>query len=198
MGLKGLEHSFDEALLSSLMRKAQDGDSASYTLLLTKVQIMLIGFVDNSFARLGLKSFGGQEDVIQEVLLAIHSKRASFDESQFFLPWMYAIARYKVIDYFRRNKKNVYSSVSLSVSLETEEEMMAFDIAVITEFGIQHDIDKLCQMLPAKQRDIFVMMKIEGLSIQEVEEKTGYKASDIKVNVHRALKFLQGKMQENI
>lgn len=196
MGLKGLEHSFDEALLSSLMRKAQDGDSASYTLLLTKVQIMLIGFVDNSFARLGLKSFGGQEDVIQEVLLAIHSKRASFDESQFFLPWMYAIARYKVIDYFRRNKKNVYSSVSLS--LEAEEEMIAFDIAVMTEFGVQYDLDKLCQMLPAKQRDILVMMKIEGLSIQEVVEKTGYKSSDIKVNVHRALKFLQEKMQESV
>jgi RNA polymerase sigma-70 factor (ECF subfamily) len=197
MGLKGLEHSSDETELSLLMRKAQDGDSASYTLLLTKVQVMLKGFVDNSFNRLGLKNFGGQEDVIQEVLLAIHSKRASFDESQFFLPWMYAIARYKVIDYFRKNKKNVYSAVSLSVSLETEDEIMAFDIAVITDFGVQYDVDKLCQMLPTKQREILVMMKIDGLSIQEVEAKTGYKASDIKVNVHRALKFLQEKMQES-
>jgi len=197
MGLKGLEHSLDETELSLLMRKAQDGDSTSYSLLLTRVQVMLKGFVDNSFNRLGLKSFGGQEDVIQEILLAIHSKRASFDESQFFLPWMYAIARYKVIDYFRKNKKNVYSTVSLSVSLDAEEEMMAFDIAVMTEFGVNYDINKICQMLPKKQREILVMMKIDGLSIQEVEVKTGYKASDVKVNVHRALKFLQEKMQEN-
>lgn len=82
---------------------------------------MVKQFVYNSFTRLGLKSFGGQDDVVQEVLLAIHHKRSAFDETQFFLPWMYAIARYKIIDYFRRNKKNVYSSISLS----TEDELMA-------------------------------------------------------------------------
>lgn len=191
MGLKGLEHSVDEAELSLLMRKSQDGDSGSYTILLQKMQVMIKHFVDNSFNRLGLKSFGGQEDVVQEVLLAIHHKRSSYDETQFFLPWMYAIARYKVIDYFRRNRKNVYSSISLS----TEEELMAFDIAIVTEFGVHQDVEKLCQMLPDKQRDILTMVKLEGLSIDEVGKKTGFSTSDIKVNIHRALKFLQQKVE---
>lgn len=191
MGLKGLEHSVDEALLSQLMRKAQDGDSESYTILLQKVQVIVRHFVDNSFKRLGLKSYGGQEDVVQEVLLAIHYKRSSYDETQFFLPWMYAITRYKIIDYFRRHKKNVYSSISLS----TEDEIMAFDIAVVTEFGFSYDIEQLCKMLPDKQRDILMMVKIDGLSIEDVEKKTGHSASDIKVSVHRAIKFLQQKVR---
>jgi len=191
MGRIGLEHSSDETELSRLMRRAQDGDSVSYTVLLQKVQVMLKGFVHNSFARLGLKSYGGQDDVIQEILLAIHTKRATYDETQFFLPWMYAISRYKIIDYFRRNKKNVYSSISLS----TEDELMAFDIAIMTEFNASFDIEKLCLMLPDKQRSILMMVKLEGLSVEEVENKTGYSTSDIKVSIHRALKFLQEKVK---
>lgn len=194
MGLKGLSHSADETELSLLMRKAQDGDSASYVILLQKVQVMVKQFVDNSFTRLGLKSFGGQDDVVQEVLLAIHDKRSAFDETQFFLPWMYAIARYKIIDYFRRNKKNVYSSISLS----TEDELIAFDISVVTEFGTHYDVENLFNLLPEKQREILMMVKLQGFSIEEVEKKTGYSGSDIKVSIHRALKFLQQKVQENV
>lgn len=191
---KGLSYSADETELSLLMRKAQDGDGTSYVILLQKVQVMVKQFVDNSFTRLGLKSFGGQDDVVQEVLLAIHHKRSAFDETQFFLPWMYAIARYKIIDYFRRNKKNVYSSISLS----TEDELMAFDISVVTEFGIQYDLENLFKLLPEKQREILMMVKLQGFSIEEVEKETGYSASDIKVSIHRALKFLQQKVQENV
>lgn len=194
MGLKGLSHSADETELSLLMRKAQDGDSASYVILLQKVQVMVKQFVDNSFTRLGLRGFGGQDDVVQEVLLAIHHKRSAFDETQFFLPWMYAIARYKIIDYFRRNKKNVYSSISLS----TEDELMAFDISVVTEFGTHYDVENLFNLLPEKQREILKMVKLQGFSIEEVEKKTGYSGSDIKVSIHRALKFLQQKVQENV
>lgn len=191
---KGLSYSADETELSLLMRKAQDGDGTSYVILLQKVQVMVKQFVDNSFTRLGLKSFGGQDDVVQEVLLAIHHKRSAFDETQFFLPWMYAIARYKVIDYFRRNKKNVYSSVSLS----TEDELMAFEISVVTEFGTHYDVEQLFNLLPEKQREILMMIKLQGFSVEEVEKKTGYSCSDIKVSIHRALKFLQQKVQESI
>lgn len=180
---KGLSYSADETELSLLMRKAQDGDGTSYVILLQKVQVMVKQFVDNSFTRLGLKSFGGQDDVVQEVLLAIHHKRSAFDETQFFLPWMYAIARYKVIDYFRRNKKNVYSSVSLS----TEDELMAFDISVVTEFGTHYDVEQLFNLLPEKQREILVMIKLQGFSVEEVEKKTGYSCSDIKVSIHLSL-----------
>ena len=185
-----LENSRDEIELSRLMREAQDGNSDSYTGLLQKVYVMLNYFVNNSFARLGLKNYGGQEDVIQDILMGIHLKRSTYDQSQFFLPWMYAIARYKVVDYFRRNKKNVYSSVSLS----TLDQIMEFDVAVTTEFGASYDIKALCNSLPEKQREILFLVKIEGLSIEEVEKKTGYSCSDIKVSIHRALKILQKKI----
>jgi RNA polymerase sigma-70 factor (ECF subfamily) len=75
---------------------------------------------------------------------------------------------------------------------------MAFDIAIATEFDSHYDLEILCNMLSGKQRDILMMVKLQGLSIEEVEKKTGYSTSDIKVNIHRALKYLQQKVQGNI
>jgi len=36
------------------------------------------------------------EDLVQETLMAIHARRASFDRTQLFTPWVYAMARYKL------------------------------------------------------------------------------------------------------
>lgn len=43
-----------------------------------------------------------------------------------------------------------------------------------------------------------MMVKLQGFSIEDVEKQTGYSSSDVKVSIHRALKFLQQKVQENV
>ena len=98
----GLELSRDENELADLMRKSQQGDSNSYVALLNRVSQIVGRFIQNSFQRLGMQTTGGHEDVLQEVLLAIHAKRHTYDPSEFFLPWLYAIAGNLV--------KNVYRS----------------------------------------------------------------------------------------
>lgn len=188
----GLQFSADEKELAHLMALSQAGDKESYKLLLGRLQIMLKKFVDNSFRRLGLANTGGQEDVLQEILLAIHSKRANYDPTQFFLPWVYAIARYKTIDFLRKNKVLFRSSISI------DDELYNLEILASHELGTLHDLEKLLGLLPEKQSIILRLMKIEGLSIKEVNDKTGYSPSDIKVNVHRALKTLQSLMQDTL
>lgn len=189
-GANGLFYSNDERELSHLMKLAQGGDGESYKLLLKRLQFMLSKFVENSFYRLGLQNSGGQEDVLQEILLAIHTKRANYDPGQFFLPWIYAISRYKIIDFLRKNKVHYRSSVPIDDELYNLEMIFSHDL------GTHSDIEVLLKLLPQKQSDILKLVKIEGLSVSEVSTKTGYSASDIKVNVHRALKSLQEKMQE--
>lgn len=188
----GLLYSKDERELSHLMKLSQGGDSESYKVLLCRLQAMLKHFVENSFYRMGLQNTGGQEDVVQEILLAIHSKRANYDPSQFFLPWMYAIAKYKIIDFLRKNKVLFKASVSI------DDELSNLEVIFSHEMGASADVEVLLKLLPEKQSDILKLVKIDGLSIQEVSKKTGYSVSDIKVNVHRALKSLQEKMQKEI
>ena len=83
-GQKDLSQSPDEIELSDLMRKSLDADARSYTLLLQKVGKLMESYVANSFVRLGMHSDEGVRDVIQNVLLGIHTKRATYDTRQFF------------------------------------------------------------------------------------------------------------------
>jgi len=103
---------------------------------------------------------------------------------------MYAIARYKTIDYLRRNKAS-FRSVSIE---ETYEE---FEQTQSTEMEIGFDVEALCDQLPAKQREVLLLVKVEGLSINEAALKTGFSASDIKVTIHRAIKELKKKLKDS-
>ena len=45
------------------------------------------------------------EDLVQETLIAIHTRRATYDPALPFTAWVYGIARYKLIDEYRRDKR---------------------------------------------------------------------------------------------
>jgi RNA polymerase sigma-70 factor (ECF subfamily) len=187
----GLAQSPDERELSNLMRQAQDGDSESYRRLLVRIKEMVSLYVGNSFRRFHKSSQEAQEDVLQDILLAIHQKRATYDPQQYFLPWMYAIARYKIIDHFRRQKN--FKTIALDEELENIEALMSIEV----EAGTEQDLTQLLETLPAKQKEILMLVKLDGLSMEEAAKKTGYSVSDIKVSVHRAIKTLQKKIQES-
>jgi RNA polymerase sigma-70 factor, ECF subfamily len=180
---RDLSQSQDEIELKSLMRSAQQGDSASYKKLLLRINAMLAQYVQSSFSRLGLAESGTRDDVVQEILLAIHAKRHTFDPEQFFLAWMYAIARYKVIDFIRKHRFQSRSTVPIGDELETLE--------AAGTVGSDLDVTALCESLPAKQREILELVKIQGLSVAEASQRTGYSPSDIKINVHRAIKTMR-------
>jgi RNA polymerase sigma-70 factor, ECF subfamily len=179
-----------ETTLRDLMIKSQDGDKASYTMLLTKMSDPLRSFVKRSMGRMGLGADSAYEDVLQEVLLAIHLKRANYDPTQLFTPWMYAIARYKVIDYLRRKSNDQWRNL-----VPIEDSILEMDL--LTE-GPEHkkiDVETAMSTLSEKQQKLLRMIKVEGCSIQEAASQTGLSASDIKVTVHRALKILRKEIE---
>lgn len=184
VALQSLEQSRDERELSTLMKQGQAGDSESYHQLLTRIQKMLTRYVENSTAKLGISSASGTEDILQDILLAVHTKRHTYDPKHFFLPWLYAIARYKIIDFFRRNKRS-FSLVSLEDELENIEAMQPLEQVA------PQDLESLLKDLPEKQREVLKLVKLDELSIAEASKKTGYSPSDIKVTVHRAIKALK-------
>jgi RNA polymerase sigma-70 factor (ECF subfamily) len=70
-----------------LMQAARQGDRKAYERLLAGVAEAVRVIVRRRLARLGL-STSEAEDVVQEVLLGIHTKRDTWDESRPFLPWV--------------------------------------------------------------------------------------------------------------
>lgn len=163
----------DDASLAHLMRASQGGDRAAYRALLNECQRWLAGYFRRRIAPHLV------DDLIQETLVSLHRKRASWDGTRAFLPWLAAIARYRWIDMLRRQRE----------SDELDDDFGAVgpeDEAVHARLSL----DRLMVQLPAGQAQAITLVKIEGASIAEAAAITGQTESLVKVNIHRGLKRL--------
>ncbi len=125
------------------------------------------------------------EDLVQETLIAVHTRRATYDPSQPFTAWAYAIARYKLIDALRRARLHLRAP---------EEAADALFVAPGAEAAMAgRDLDKVMEGLPSRTRDLIRETRIEGLSTREAAEKHAMSESAVKVAVHRGLKALGAK-----
>ncbi len=167
--------------LKGLMLASLDGNAASYRTLLDRLSSRLRAYYKGKFARVG-RGPTEAEDLVQEVLLAIHLKRHTYDTGEPFTPWLYTIARYKLIDYLRRTR------ASASVPLDEATEAMAQDDHADAESS--HDIKILLGRLPEKVRCSIQCVKLEGRSVAEAAERCGISESGVKINIHRGLRTL--------
>lgn len=165
--------SLGEDGLKALMLAALDGDGAAYARLLTALRGRLHGF----YARRMGGHASDAEDLVQETLIALHTRRATFDRSQPLSAWVYAIARYKLIDHYRRTGRR------LQVALDDAGELAAPDESAAAEARL--DIDRGLEQLPERARDLVRSVKIDGTPVAEVAQRTGLSETAVKVAVHR-------------
>lgn len=171
----------DEATFARLMAAMQQGDRAAANVLLTEAGLWLERYFRRRVPP------GQVDDLVQEVLIALHAKRASWDPARPFLPWLAAIARYRWVDHLRR----VYREASEAL----EEDAGAQDSG---EDGVlaRLSLDRLFARLPLGQAQAIELVKIEGLSIEEASRRTGPSESLVKVNIHRGLKKLAALVEK--
>jgi RNA polymerase sigma-70 factor (ECF subfamily) len=98
----------DETELARLMRAAIAGDERAYTEFLRRAACLVRSFARRKVVQGGIDP----EDIVQETLLAIHMKRHTWRDDAPVTPWLYAIARYKLIDAFRRRGRRVEIEIS--------------------------------------------------------------------------------------
>jgi RNA polymerase sigma-70 factor (ECF subfamily) len=122
------------------------------------------------------------EDLVQETLIAVHTRRATYDPSQPFTAWAYAIARYKLIDQLRRARLHLRAPEEAADVLFVEPGANAAMAS--------RDLEKVMADLPARTRDLIRETRIEGLSTREAAQKHDMSESAVKVAVHRGLKAL--------
>src|SRR5436309_14447196 len=95
---------------TSLMRLAISGDSASYHRLLKAVTPVLRAGARRGLARAG-QPVDQAEDIVQDILFAVHLKRHTWDANAPFAPWLFAIARNKLIDALRRRGRRIFVNI---------------------------------------------------------------------------------------
>ncbi|TDK32185.1 sigma-70 family RNA polymerase sigma factor [Rhizobium deserti] len=167
------------------MRAERVGDSMAYEAFLREFAIFLRRLVETHLRR---TRFGvaETEDVVQEVLIAVHSRRDQWDIQRPLLPWLNAITRYKIIDTSRRLGRDARMRIDLS----EEEWARMFTSDCINFDHNLADAERLISELPRKEQAAVRTIALEGASTGEAAKKLGTSDAAVRVAFHRSLKKL--------
>lgn len=167
-----------EAELKALMLAGLKGDAPAYRALLEALQRQLASYFRRRLGGNGAES----DDLVQETLIAIHTRRGTYDTTQPLTAWAYAIARHKLVDHFRRRGRAVTVPLEDSAPLFVEDESASVDA--------RRDIEKALASLPPATQQLIRDIKLRELSNAEAAAARGMSETAVKVAVHRGLKKL--------
>jgi RNA polymerase sigma-70 factor (ECF subfamily) len=127
------------------------------------------------------------DDLLQETWLRVHKARHTYRPGEPLLPWLYAIARRTRIDAFRRRH------------YERKEETVATVpelVAPVDTRGDLPELDALLRTLPESQREVISMLKVSGLTLEEVARLTSSSVGSVKQKAHRAYEKLRSVLAD--
>lgn len=170
--------------LEALMEKALAGDSKAYRAVLKETGAWLTRRLRGKLPPQDIP------DVVQEILISLHKVRHTYDCSRPFLPFVAAIARYRLADHLRK----IYASKEDSVDVgDLEEQFLAEDVT--ERLHTREYVDKAMNVLTENQRKVITLMYRDECSVEETAGKLGMTVSSVKVTAHRAYKLLRRAMQ---
>lgn len=177
-----------ETELKELFLKARTGDQSAYQLFLQKISILLRAYLRKSVKSSNTDTI---EDLMQETLISIHSKKHLYDDNQKILPWIYSISKYRLIDAHRKKKvrPEVFGSEDDFENMFSTENDPESQLEL--KESASDGVDTLLSQLTEQQRLILKLAKVEEKSIAEISKETGLSTSAVKVTIHRALESLR-------
>ncbi|GIQ73724.1 sigma-70 family RNA polymerase sigma factor [Bradyrhizobium sp. RD5-C2] len=172
---------------TDLMRSAISGDDAAYHRLLKAITPVLRAAARRGLARAG-QPVDQSEDIVQDILLAVHLKRQTWDTSAPFAPWLFAIARNKLIDALRRRGRRIFVNIddfAETLPGETPEPTVS-----------PGEVTAQLQALPARQRDVLQSIAVDSTSIKDTAAKFAMTEGAVRVALHRGLASLTAKLRD--
>lgn len=164
----------DDGDLARLFRMALDGDEKAYGDFLHEAAALVRAWARRRIAFAALDP----EDIVQETLLAVHVKRHTWKSDCPVKPWLYAIARHKLVDALRRHGRHARVELSaVEDELATEE----------TEAARDWEIGRALEVLTPGQRSVVTAISVEGCSIAEAARNLDMNETAVRVALHRGL-----------
>jgi RNA polymerase sigma-70 factor, ECF subfamily len=162
--------------LETLMVRYQQGDFAAATVLIDRISPHLHRFfLARSMSR------AHADDLLQETWLQIHKVRHTYRPSESALPWFYAIARHIRVDHYRKSIR----------AAAGERELVEMSKGVSAARHQASELEALLAPLSESQREVIAMLKVEGMSLEEVARATSSTLGSVKQKAHRAYKKLR-------
>lgn len=171
-----------ELELEHLMAEYQQSDARAANLLVETLSPQMFRFFLGQVRNRALA-----EDLLQDFWLRIHSARHTYRPDAPVLPWMYAIARRVRIDQYRKNRR--------VANYELQVDAVPDATAPETREAGNLDFRKLLGTLPESQREVVLMLKVSGLSLEEVARATRSSVGSVKQKAHRAYVKLRALLE---
>ncbi|HXE11261.1 MAG TPA: RNA polymerase sigma factor [Bryobacteraceae bacterium] len=171
--------------LERLMAGYQQADRASAELLMESLSPMLTRFF--------MSTTDGRQncaDLVQETLLRIHRARHSYRAPDPVLPWVFAIARHVRVDQFRKRRRTEMHEQAVEPEVLARQET-----ASVSGGENLPDFDSLVSALPESQKQVVTMLKVFGMSVEEVARATSSSVGSVKQKAHRAYDRLREILQ---
>jgi RNA polymerase sigma-70 factor (ECF subfamily) len=161
-----------------LMVRYQQADAAAVEELVTRLSPRLLRFL--AWPRLNQ---GGAEDLLQDCWLRIHRARHTYRPSEPVLPWIFAIARHTRLDGYRKRRRRELRETLVA---EVPESAVRATQAATQATTLDDDLLRMIETLPRSQQDVLVMLKVSGMTLEEVARATGSTVGSVKQKSHRA------------
>jgi RNA polymerase sigma-70 factor, ECF subfamily len=174
------ETPIDDRELRDLMTRYQRADPAALDELVRPISPPLLRYFGASRV-----SWNDAEDLLQDCWIRIHRSRHTYRSSEPVMPWIYAIARHARLDVYRKRRR-----------LESREVLVAtlpehLHRTVPQAAPEQDALERLVASLPESQREVIVMLKVAGMSLEEVARATSSTVGAVKQKAHRAYETLR-------
>jgi RNA polymerase sigma-70 factor, ECF subfamily len=126
------------------------------------------------------------EDILQEVLLRVHTHLDTVQDMHKVESWIYQIARNSIIDYYRSSRISEELPEDLAVAQEEVEESAAESLAPA--------LHELVDSLPEIYRQALKLTDYQGVSQADLARKLGVSQSTIKSRVQRARQMVKDNL----
>jgi RNA polymerase sigma-70 factor (ECF subfamily) len=123
------------------------------------------------------------DDLVQDVFLAAYTRIRELRDPAAFGGWIATIARNRATDYLRRARE----------AIELPDELPGGDPTDAGTFAVLDIVRKL----PEAYRETLLMRLVEGMSGNEIAERSGLTPASVRVNLHRGMKLLREQMEQH-
>jgi RNA polymerase sigma-70 factor (ECF subfamily) len=179
----------DDLELRDLMTRYQNADAAALEELVARISPRLLRFFGSSAV-----GRSDAEDLLQDCWIRIHRSRHTYRSSEPVMPWIYAIARHTRLDAYRKQRRLESREVLVASIPETLHQTAREQVPEEDRFA------RLVASLPDAQREVIMMLKVSGMSLEEVARATASTPGAVKQKAHRAYTALRralGKDRES-
>jgi RNA polymerase sigma-70 factor, ECF subfamily len=173
---------------SLAMSRYADGDTRAFVEVYDELAPRLFPYLQKL-----TRNDAAAEDLLQQTFLRMHDARGRFEPGAAVEPWAFSIARRLFIDWYRQGRVVVAAGLFDDDTLPTTEPDAE---AIVHGYQLAQRLERILTMLPPQHREVFLLVRVHGLSLAQAAEVLGITQIAVKMRAHRAYEGLRAAFEE--